>query len=1046
MNQTTLIFFVQSALIYLIIFGVHALRNKITRAPFYILLGAMTWIMWWITDAGLRVEIMGLSLLVGSTVYYSAILVGIFLVFLFDGTTATKRSIVIVIAVSVIVPVTSLIIHYHAVLDPTSILAHVPIPDFRINTASILATVADLILLVVLWDLLSRIKSSLPLWARIFITLLAVMWLDVLLFGAGAFLGTEIFWINLKGTGITRFWTLITIFPFLWLYVSWQKKLISHDLDDLQTTDVLSEIADVKRELGSTKESLEEHKLIAQRLKESEERLAEFINSAENSYHILDASLNILEINKPALDAIIAGNPKITSKQDVLGKNFEDFYPFLKLELPQFMNVLETGEIYKNSISVPHPALGEMHVEFACFKVGKDLGIIAENVTERVQADKALQESHNDFKMVIEQSPSVIEIYNMDGLQIAVNKAYEVLWGFDGSETVNKFNILKSKRVVETGMIAYVKRAYAGQTVTLPESEFHPSDPSETKQKPAVRWLSTKIYPLKDVDGNVNNIVVTHEDITNRKNAEDRLIESEYLLRESQKVAGIGSYVFDATTGTWDSSPGLDELFGIGREYPKDIEGWTNIVHEDHREMIKTYLETEVLTDLQEFSKEYKIKRISDGHVRWVLGLGILEIDENSNPLKMMGTIQDITDRKNAEETNLNFEKQILQTQKLESLGVLAGGIAHDFNNILMGILGYADLALSEMDALSPAREYVRGINDSSKKAADLVKQMLAYSGKGKFTLEPIDLNQLIEDTVQMFTISISKSVVIKYNYSSEKVFMQGDPSQIRQIVMNLVINASEAVGEQSGAISITTGRKYCDREYIESTGFETKTTRDSLPEGNYAFVEVSDSGSGMDDEIIDRIFEPFFTTKFTGRGLGLSAVLGIVRGHTGMVSIYSEIGKGTTFKILFPDFEPAVDQMDSDKSEKPVTEEWKGEGTFLIADDESAVRSVGKRMLERLGFKVLTAVDGQEAIEIFQAHSDNLAGVLLDLTMPNRNGAEVFREIRQINPDIRVILTSGYNEKDATQQFVGKGLAGFIQKPFVSSDLIKKIVEIFGS
>ncbi|NQV51453.1 MAG: PAS domain-containing protein [Candidatus Marinimicrobia bacterium] len=539
----------------------------------------------------------------------------------------------------------------------------------------------------------------------------------------------------------------------------------------------------------------------------------------------------------------------------------------------------------------------------------------------------------------------------------------------------------------------------------------------------------------------------THTDITKRKRVEEALHESEYLLRESQKVANLGSYVLDIAQGQWVSSPELDKLFGIGTEYARDVSGWLQLVHPDDRTMMQEYLAKNVLTDHAAFNKEYRINRIKPEQVRWVLGMGELEFNTEGNPIKMIGIIQDITDRKRADRAKNDFEKQLMQTQRLESLGVLAGGIAHDFNNILMGILGYADLALSSLEPLSPTREFVDGIIDSSSKVADLIKQMLAYSGKGKFSLEPVSLNDLIANTAQMLAISISKNVVMRFNYSSEPVFLEGDPSQIRQVIMNMAINASDAIGKKSGVIALTTGSMYCDREYIESTGFEVQIARkEPLPEGMYAFMEISDTGAGMSKDLLDRIFEPFYTTKFTGRGLGLSAVLGIVNGHRGMVNIYSEVGKGTTFKVLFPMYQESqvIDSTANTKTDSD--DKWQGQGTFLIADDEEAVRTVGKHMIKKLGYDVLTADDGVHAIEIFREHADKIVGVLLDLTMPHKDGAQVFREIRALKPDIRVILSSGYNEDDATQQFVGKGLAGFIQKPYVSKDLLKKIKEVMGT
>jgi len=302
----------------------------------------------------------------------------------------------------------------------------------------------------------------------------------------------------------------------------------------------------------------------------------------------------------------------------------------------------------------------------------------------------------------------------------------------------------------------------------------------------------------------------------------------------------------------------------------------------------------------------------------------------------------------------------------------------------------------------------------------------------------------VIQETVEMLNVSISKNAVLRFNLSSVPIFVEGDPSQIRQIIMNLTINASEAIERNSGVIALTTGMMYCDAEYIENTGFEVqRDVREQLSPGMYAFLEVSDTGAGMPKATLARIFEPFFTTKFTGRGLGLSAILGIVRGHCGMIKIYSEEGKGTTFKVLFPLYD-GIDGISEDENTRDcLADSFKGEGTFLIADDEEAIRTVGKHMIQRLGFNVLTADDGREAIALFKEYADEIVGILLDLTMPHKNGAEVFQEVRKLNPKAKVILSSGYNEQDATQQFVGKGLAGFIQKPYASTDLIEQIKKI---
>jgi two-component system, cell cycle sensor histidine kinase and response regulator CckA len=275
---------------------------------------------------------------------------------------------------------------------------------------------------------------------------------------------------------------------------------------------------------------------------------------------------------------------------------------------------------------------------------------------------------------------------------------------------------------------------------------------------------------------------------------------------------------------------------------------------------------------------------------------------------------------------------------------------------------------------------------------------------------------------------------VLRLNLQPALPPVEADATQIRQIVMNLIINASEAIGDESGVISISTGALECTRAYLKDVWLDEK-----IQEGSYLFLEVSDSGCGMDKETLARLFDPFFTTKFTGRGLGMAAVLGIIRGHHGAIKVYSEAGKGTTFKVLLPASGRAPERARAAAD----SADWLGSGVVLLADDEATVRGIGKEMLQELGFTVLTAKDGREAVELFKA-APEVAFVVLDLTMPVMDGDQCFRALRQYNPEVKVVMSSGYNEQEVARQFVGKGVAGFIQKPYHLStlrDAIRKIL-----
>jgi signal transduction histidine kinase len=426
-----------------------------------------------------------------------------------------------------------------------------------------------------------------------------------------------------------------------------------------------------------------------------------------------------------------------------------------------------------------------------------------------------------------------------------------------------------------------------------------------------------------------------------------------------------------------------------------------------------------------------------DGAIRNLYGNVVPLHDTGGAVRGAVAAFLDVTERKKAEQERQLMDRKLQETQKLESLGVLAGGIAHDFNNLLTGILGNGSLARMAAPPGSPLIPFVEQIEQSALRAADLCKQMLAYAGKGRFVVEPLDLSLVVQETVHLLQVSISKTAVLRLNLAEGLPPILADATQVRQIVMNLVINASEAIGKKSGFITLTTGLVRADRHYVAESALEPK-----VPEGDYVFLEVSDTGCGMNPDTLSRVFDPFFSTKFTGRGLGLAAVHGIVRSHRGTIKIYSEPGKGSTFKVLLPSA-PGTELV---RQNAPAAgADWTGQGTILVIDDEETVHAVTARMIETLGFSVLTATNGKEGLETFARHSAEVRLVILDLTMPHMDGEETFRELRRLDPQVPVIMVSGFNEQEATDRFVGRGLTGFLQKPFDIERLAAKLHAAFG-
>lgn len=382
-------------------------------------------------------------------------------------------------------------------------------------------------------------------------------------------------------------------------------------------------------------------------------------------------------------------------------------------------------------------------------------------------------------------------------------------------------------------------------------------------------------------------------------------------------------------------------------------------------------------------------------------------------------------------------EAQSRHVQKLESIGVLAGGIAHDFNNLLHVVLGNADIALSRLPPRSPAREALEEVVRATVRAADLTRQMLAYSGKGAFVVRHLDLSLEVREMATLLRTAISKQASLVSDLAPDLPAINADATQIRQIVMNLITNASDALGDAGGTITLRTG--VVSPEGANDPGLGTAVEDNEVPpssETPFVYLEVGDNGAGMSPDTLSRIFDPFFSTKFSGRGLGLAAVMGIVRNHQGLIRIRTAPKEGTTFRVLFPAVTGGVrepEKLSADRSD------WRGSGTVLVVEDEEGVREVADRILQDFGFETLLAVDGRDALEQFERARSRVTAVLLDLSMPRMGGQEVFRRLRQTCPELPVIIMSGYTEESVAAQFSESGadLTAFLQKPFLAEDLI---------
>jgi two-component system CheB/CheR fusion protein len=422
---------------------------------------------------------------------------------------------------------------------------------------------------------------------------------------------------------------------------------------------------------------------------------------------------------------------------------------------------------------------------------------------------------------------------------------------------------------------------------------------------------------------------------------------------------------------------------------------------------------------MEDFEMQYESR--SAGRRTLVLNARRFERED-----RILLAIEDVTEIRRAEEESR-------ESQKMEAIGYLAAGVAHDFNNLLTGIMGNASLLLNAAAADDPGKPALESIVSGGERAAELTRQLLAYAGKGRFYAERVDLSEVVMRTGRLIHQSIPPEVQIRMDLDTHLPLLLADPSQVQQVVMNLIINAAEAIGGAGGVVLVKTGRQTVTREPLPDL-----CPGEKVAPGEYVFLEVRDNGAGMDEQTIRRIFDPFFTTKFTGRGLGLAAVLGIVRQHKGAVQVHSVPGRGSSFRTLFALEEtPPAREVEGENGK-----DLRGEGTVLVVDDEEMIRSFTRSTLESYGYKVLLAADGQEGVRLFQERFGEIGLVVLDLAMPGMDGPAVLERFREIRPDVPVLVCSGFGDLGVEARFAKNAIAGVIAKPYTVKQLARKVGE----
>ena len=655
---------------------------------------------------------------------------------------------------------------------------------------------------------------------------------------------------------------------------------------------------------------------------------------------------------------------------------------------------------------------------------GERMIVMILDVSEHVRVQDQYRESEERYRNLIEALPLGVVVHTRDSIVFVNQRAAEMMRAASPEELVGR----SALEFVHPDSLESVRSRL--------RALFEENQPQPAVEEKFVR-LDGTVFDAEvlgravDWHGQKASQVV-FGDITGRKESQRKLIESE--LRFSRLAEAIDQvvwvmevnpercvYVSPAWARIWGSNPQV--LYDDPAEWSKPI------LEEDRAPSVQVWRDC-LAGKISSFDISYRIRH-TDGGIRWIEDAGAVILDEDGHPHAISGIAKDVTQRREAELERQKLERRIQNAQKLESLAVMAGGVAHDFNNLLLGILGFTDLALMDLPVESPVRGYLDGIESSAQSAADLARQMLAYAGKGSFVSSRVNVRRMIEEVSHLVEAAVMKRNIVRYHFSDDAPTIQADPTQFRQVIMNLVTNAAEAIGDKSGHIDISTGVQEITED-SSSLGHS-----DALEPGTYAFIEVSDDGAGMDSETCRRVFDPFFTTKLTGHGLGLAAVSGIVKSHHGMIDVVSEPGRGTTFKVLLPAIREGGETVTGQQADEG---ERGGSGKILLVDDDETARIVVGTMLRRAGYDVILAEDGLVAVTAFERSSSEIDCVILDLVMPRMDGVETYGRLHDIRPDIPVLLSSGFDEKDALSRFSSEGLAGYLQKPYKSAQLFEAL------
>jgi PAS domain S-box-containing protein len=765
-------------------------------------------------------------------------------------------------------------------------------------------------------------------------------------------------------------------------------------------------------------------------------RTEEALRASEETWRTLaeNAPVTILTVDRAGTILTFSRSLVGRDRREVIGRCLHDF-PVGPEERERSVallhRVFSEGRTVNFEIDVLKPAGGRVRMRnvLAPLRSGGEITAaigVGMDITERHEAVEALRASETRWRSLAENAPVVILTLDRDGTILSINRTI----------TGRPVEEYRGRRPFD-----FLHPAYRERGKALIASVIATGRPA-TGEYPILRpdgsphWFQVSIAPLAPGTAPERAILVA-TDINARRRAEEALRESEQ--RFADIVRSLGEWVWETDAGgrVTYSSPQVEQVLGYR---PEEMLGRSPFDTAAPEEIARLEIAFSGFTGNPRLIRDFEAWYLhKDGHRVCLSSSGVPMLGPGGELRGFRGVVHDVTDRKREEEEHRRMEDEVHQARRVESLGMLAGGIAHDFNNLLTAILGNADIALATLAGDSEVRPLLGQIQTAAVHAAELTRQMLAYAGRGRFATRRVDVSATVREMSQLLAASVPKGVELAFDLADALPVVEADPAQVRQVIMNLVLNAAEASVGGTGRVAVRTaadGKAAAGSDIVLGA---FAAGRESV------MIEVADNGGGMDRETLKRIFDPFFTTKFTGRGLGLAAVQGIVLRHGGALSVSSLPGTGSVFRVFLPAAGPPGSAAAAPPASAPSSAPWRGNGTVLVVDDEEPVRTMAARMLRAIGFEAVTAAGGPEAVALIGDRGEAVRAVLLDLTMPHMDGRETFRELRRRRADLPVILCSGYDVLESATRFSGLDFGGFLQKPYRIADLTEALHRVLG-